>query len=163
MSSETLFPDMDQTALPTLSGPLAPVGLEDIERLARSYQVSVLAEPNVYGPSRDRPDPAGSGADPWATWEAALADGQSYLCGPSVSREAFLRLYRRPLLDWMVPAYAWARQNPDRVLTLYSRPFSWHVYQRGEYVSFTLPFHDSGGEKEYISRDGVSRIKVNDD
>ena len=60
-------------------------------------------------------------------------------------------------------AYAWARQNPDRVLTLYSRPFSWHVYQRGEYVSFTLPFHDSGGEKEYISRDGVSRIKVNDD
>jgi len=153
MTSETLFPDLEPTAPPASS---APVRLEDIERLARSYQVLVLAEPNVYGPSRDRPDP-------WSTWEAALADGQSYLCGSSVSREAFLRLYRRPLLDWMVPAYAWARQNPDRVLTLYSHPFSWHVYQRGEYVSFKLPFHDSGGEKEYISRDGVSRIKVNDD
>ena len=156
MSSETLFPDMDQTALPAPSGPLAPVGLEDIERLARSYQISVLTEPNVYGTSRDRPDP-------WSTWEAALADGQSYLCGSAVSREAFLRLYRRPRLDWMIPAYAWARQNPDRVLTLYSRHFSWHVYQRGEYVSLKLPFHDSGCEKEYISRDGVSRIKVNDD
>ena len=156
MSSETLFPDLDPTALPASSAPPAPVGLEDIERLAPSYQVSVLAEPNVYGPSRDRPDP-------WATWEAALADGQSYLCGSAVSREAFLRVYRRRLLEWMVPAYAWARQNPDRVLTLYSRCFSWHVYQRGEYVSFKLPFHDSGGEKEYISRDGVSRIKVNDD
>jgi hypothetical protein len=153
MTSETLFPDLVPTALPASS---APVRLEDIERLARSYQVLVLAKPNVYGPSRDRPDP-------WATWEAALADGQSYLCGSSVSREAFLRVYRRPLLDWMVPAYAWARQNPDRVLTLFSRHFSWHVYQRGEYVSFKLPFHDSGGEKEYISRDGVSRIKVNDD
>ena len=81
----------------------------------------------------------------------------------SLSRDTFLHVYRRPMLDWMVAAYAWARQNPDRVLTLYSGPFSWHVYQRGEYVSFTLPFHESGGEKEYISRDGVSRIKVNDD
>ncbi|MBL8096514.1 MAG: hypothetical protein JNL73_20225 [Anaerolineales bacterium] len=66
-------------------------------------------------------------------------------------------------MDWMIPAYAWARQNPDRVLTLYSRCFSWHVYQRCEYVSFKLPFRDSGEEKEYIFRDGVSGIKVNDD
>ena len=151
MMSTPLFPDLDLPALPA-----SRVGLEDIERLARSYRVSVLAEPNVYGPSRDRPDP-------WATWEAALADGQSYLCGSSVSRDTFLHVYRRPMVEWMVAAYAWARQNPDRVLTLTSGPFSWRVYQRGEYVSFTLPFHDSGGEKEYISRDGVSRIKVNDD
>ena len=153
MSSETLFPDWDRTALPASS---APVGLEDIERLAPSYQISVLTEPNVYGPSRDRPDP-------WATWEAALADGQSYLCGSSVSREAFLRLYRRPLLDWMIPAYAWAAEDKWSRCLPGRRHFSWHVYQRGEYVSFKLPFHDSGGEKEYISRDGMSRLKVNDD
>lgn len=153
MSMPSLFSELE----PGFDAPPQPsVSLNDIARLARSYTVRVLPGLNEFGPSRALPDP-------WATWEAALADGQSYLCGSSVSRDAFLHLYRRPLLDWMVPAYAWARQNPDRVLTLYSRPFSWHVYQRGEYVSFTLPFHDSGGEKEYISRDGASRIKVNDD
>jgi hypothetical protein len=153
MSMPSLFPELD----PGFDAPpRPPASLNDIVRLARSYRVRVLPGLNEFGPSRTRPDPG-------ATWEAALAEGQSYLCGSSVSREAFLRVYRRPLLDWMVPAHAWARQNLDRVLTLYSRPCSWHVYQRGEYVSFTLPFHDSGGEKEYISRDGVSRIKVNDD
>ncbi len=156
MTSESLFPDLDPIPLPALSIPAALVDLEDIECVARGYKVSVLAEPNVYGPSRDRPDP-------WASWEKALADGQSYLCDSSVSRAAFLRLYQRPLLDWMALAYTWARQNPDRVLTLTGRRFSWHVYQRGEYVSFKLPFHDNGGEKEYISRDGLTRIMVNDD
>ena len=170
MTDESLFPDLDPSALPALSIPAAPVDLEDIERVARGYDVSVLAEPNAYGPARDRPGPGGFRLgpggirpDPWSSWEKALAAGQSYLCDSSITRAAFLRLYRRPLLDWMALAYTWARGNPDRVLTLKSRCFSWHVYQRGEYVSFKLPFHNSGGEKEYISRDGLSRIKVNDD
>ena len=153
LTTNMLFPEVD-SAEPAAAS--QPVSLDEIARLARGSDVLVESGPNPYGPAAAKPDR-------WATWEAALAAGQSYLCGPSISREAFLRLYRRPLLDWMVPAYTWARQNPDRVLTLNSRRFAWRVYQRSEYVVFQLPFHDSGGEKEYVSRDGVSRIKSNDD
>ncbi len=153
MTTDNLFPEVDA------SPPVAPsrlVSLDENARLARGSDVRVEPGLNPYGPAAAKPDQ-------WATWEAALAAGQSYLCGPSVSRAAFLRTYRRSMLNWMIPAYVWARQNPERVLTLMSRRYTWRVYQRGEYVVFQLPFHDSGGEKEYISRDGVSRIKVNDD
>ena len=43
------------------------------------------------------------------------------------------------------------------------RAREWHVYVRGEYVSFELPFHDAGGERLYISQDGRTKVHVDED
>jgi hypothetical protein len=39
---------------------------------------------------------------------------------------------------------------------------TWHVYKRGEYVSFRLPFRDAGGERTYICPDGHWKIHVDE-
>jgi hypothetical protein len=153
MSTISLFPDL---ACGTEAAPEPRISLDDIARLARAYTVFASAEPNPYGPSAGR-------QDPWASWTACIESGRTYLTGTRLTTAAFERLYRRRLEPWMVRAYVWARQNPDRTLVLHGRRYAWHVFQRGEYVSFQLPFHDSGGERDYVSRDGRTRILVNDD
>ena len=60
-----------------------------------------------------------------------------------------------------------ARENPDKMLVLESRGQGprrgYYVYQRGEYVGIDLPHPNAGGEKGYATREGKTKIHVNED
>lgn len=71
--------------------------------------------------------------------------------------------HRSRLNAWQRLAFAWCQQHPDRLLMLVGKHRSWDVYRRGEYVEFRLPYHDMGGERSYISRDGYWKIHVDED
>ena len=98
--------------------------------------------------------------DEWGDWDKAVQLGRDYMVGSRVPMGKFLCSHRSRLNAWQQVASVWAQQHPDKLLVLDSRRRTWHVYKRGQYVSFRLPFHDAGGERTYISRDGHHKIHV---
>jgi len=62
-------------------------------------------------------------------------------------------------------AYRWCLGHPTLCLVFESRLQSriYHIMKHGEYVEIGLPFHDYGGEKHWITRDGKTRVLVNVD
>jgi hypothetical protein len=107
-----------------------------------------------------------NGEDPhYGTWDKALEAGRSYLVGNAVPWSQFLRTHASALTGWQRMAYRWCLANPSLQLvckaTLRSRIY--HVMKRGDYVEIGLPFHDYGGEKHWISRDGKTKVLVNVD
>jgi hypothetical protein len=101
--------------------------------------------------------------DPYTRWDDALRAGRDYMAGSDTPMDAFVKRYRSPMRRWQQMAYRWALQHPERMLVLRNDTNFWEVYKRGEYVEFGLPHHDAGGERHYISRNGKSKIRVNED
>lgn len=147
--------------------PTNVVTLSDIQRaLPTEYHTcSVIERPVTC---------ANPATDIYRDWNIAVADSKSYMVGDSVNMAEYLKRYTSPVaLQWMKLAYLWARQNPTRSLHIDSsrkdgRGFSvggytWRIGERGDYVEFLLPHQDSGGEKIWISRDGKTRLLVNED
>ena len=48
-------------------------------------------------------------------------------------------------------------------MNLRNRRFDYDCYWRGEYCVISLPHHDAGGERSWITRDGKSKTLVNVD
>jgi len=106
------------------------------------------------------------GEDPhYGTWDKALECGRSYLVGDAVSMPQFLRVHSLALTDWQQMAYRWCLANPSRCLVLEARHQSriYRVMKRGEYVVISLPYQDYGGEKDWVCRDGKTKVLVNVD
>jgi hypothetical protein len=112
--------------------------------------------------------------DPYRDWDTSVATGKSYLVGDGVSMAEYLKRYTSPVMPkWMKLAYLWASQNPNCCLLVDSshpdaRGFSvggytWHIGARGDHVEYIMPHQDSGGEKCWVSRDGRTRLLVNED
>lgn len=123
----------------------------------------------------------------YATWEGAIAAGKSYLVGESVPTAEFIAKHRSPLTDWQKQAYRWCMENPywsllvshagkDWVISAVVREstspldvllFTMAAMEPPEvpigYVVFRLPHHDAGGEKSYVTRDGKTKVLVDDD
>ena len=64
---------------------------------------------------------------------------------------------------WCEYNYGGGQQHLNRLLMLVRVGRSWGVYRWGEYIEFRLPYHDMGGERSYISRDGYCKIHVDED
>lgn len=120
---------------------------------------------------RSTADPA---TDDYRDWYASVEAGKSYLVGRSMNMAEYLKRYTSPIREeWSKMAYLWARQNPGHSLFIDSSRkdvhgfsvggLTWRIGERGDYVEFSLPCHDSGGEKAWISRDGKTRLLVNED
>ena len=149
--SSLAIPLPSQAARPSLA--FSPADLDAVKCAARGYTVNV----------HDYPVPSD---DPYGEWDAAIDSGRSYLCGSEMPMADFLRTHRSRVTDWQQMAFAWAWNNPGKALSLHrqsSPRLDWVVRRRGEYVDFGLPHQDSGGEKNYVSRDGVTKILVNVD
>lgn len=95
-------------------------------------------------------------------WCNIVESGKSYMVG-DIPTSQYLRRYSSPLNDWQQLAYKWALANPDKILYVETRTHRWRVFQRGEYVEFALPHQDYGGEKNYVTKDGKTKVLVNVD
>ena len=134
---------------------MEPVTLDDIRRL---FPGDVRVRDNWRN---DKPP------DEWDDWNNALKGGRGYMVGSRVPMPEFLRTHRSKCNDWQQAVWNWCILNPRKALYLEthdrSRPRDWHCCKRGEYVDFGLPHHDAGGERNWISLDGVSKVLVNVD
>ncbi len=95
-------------------------------------------------------------------WSRIIEAGKSYMVG-DIPTSQYLRRYSSPLSDWQQLAYKWALANPDMILFVETVTHHWRVYLRGEYVEFALPHQDHGGERHYVTRDGKTKVLVNED
>lgn len=75
----------------------------------------------------------------------------------------FLRSYTTSMEAWQKKAFAFACENQDKILHIHTKTRHWQVFKQGEYVEFSLPHQDFGGEKSYISIDGKTKVLVNVD
>lgn len=96
-------------------------------------------------------------------WEEILEAGRSYMVGSEIPMTAYVRSHTSRLTCWQQLAYEYCKANPGDRLVVENNRFTYHVCARGEYVEFGLPYHDSGGEKHWVSNNGKSRVLVNVD
>jgi hypothetical protein len=114
-------------------------------------------KPNDHAATTDKPDR-------WATFEASAASGKSYLVGDNLTMAQYLKRYASALSPWLRLAYQWALENPTQMLIADNhKSREYYIARRGDYVEISLPHHDMGGEKTWISRDGETRLLINED
>jgi hypothetical protein len=129
----------------------------DRHLLMQTFSYKVREETNPYTESED--------AD-YGSWTKALEMGRSYLVGDRVPMAKFVREHTSSLTGWQKMAFHWCTANPSRALELESESRRWLLYKirrRGEYVEIGLPYHDWGGERYWITRDGKRKVLVNVD
>lgn len=153
--------------MPAQPAPTNVVTLSDIQQaIPAAYHTCYVIERPVTCAAPD--------TDIYRDWDTSVAAGKSYLVGESMNMQAYLRAYTSQLQGWMKLAYRWARQNPGKTLFADSSPrrdwygfsqggYVWHIGERGDHVEFILPHQDCGGEKCWMSRDGKTRLLVNED
>lgn len=112
----------------------------------------IHAEPNEYF---NKPDEYGVLAK-------QLMAGKSYLMGDG-KMTTYVRQYTKRMNEWQHLAYFWAVQNPSERLILLNDRWLWRVFKRTEFVEFSLPSQDRGGEKNYVSTNGTTMILTNED
>lgn len=151
----------------TILGPSDPVEhppkgvtLKEIQTAAGSYTVEVSNMTNTYGPAALK---AGNRVDKWSSWDAAIKVGIMNFATSEITVQEFVTKHRIAMKPWMKLAYQWAVAHEDSVLIVANDRYDWMVYERGDYVCFQLPHHDRGGEKEYVSKDGKSRVQISED
>ena len=111
-----------------------------------------------YGPAANPEKP-----DDYANWNKSIAGGKSYLVGEAISTETFLKTHRSSCKLWQQNVFAYCKAHPHETVNLRNRRFDYDCYWRGEYCVISLPHHDVGGERSWITRDGKSKILVNVD
>lgn len=100
--------------------------------------------------------------DKW-TFDEVMESGKSYMAGSDYPMEKFKVHYRSPLTAWQKLAFEWCREHPDKVLCLDNRTKEWRVCWRNDHCEFGLPHQDFGGERHYVSQNGLSKYHVNED
>lgn len=132
-----------------------PISEWDIQREFRDcWRVNVSSQPKTACFLKE---------DEYWFWDRSVEAGQSYLVGNSITTQQYLKKYSSPLSGWQKLAYMWALENPDKILIVENRTHYWRIYLRGEYVEFALPRQDRGGERNYITRNGKTKLLVNED
>lgn len=131
-----------------------------LEDLRRKVPPGSDVQVRMQNPSFDRP------SDQYNTWDACVTSGRDYLVGAQMDLKQFLRTHTSTLNEWQRAAYKLAWNYPHVQVMVNTgeygpRKYEWVVYRRGEYVDFSLPHQDAGGERDYISRDGRRRILIN--
>lgn len=101
--------------------------------------------------------------DDFEKFENMLAAGKSYLYGENMPMEGYLKKAKSSLTEWQKFAFEFCINNPSITLHFSFFKTEWKVYKRGEYVNFSLPFHDKGGEKDYVSLNGKTKYLINVD
>lgn len=101
--------------------------------------------------------------DRYGSWVAILEAGRDYLVGNKVPVTQFILDFSEHMKPWMCEAYQWARANPLWTLYCDIGFQSWKISATQEYVEFELPHHDAGGEKAWVTRDGLVMVQVNED
>ncbi len=140
-------------------GPPGPDGTRpclDRKLLSEGFWYTVSRRDNEYS----------NGEDPeYGSWPKVLACGRSYMVGTDVSMFEFLRRHSSSLTKWQKQAFHWCLANPSVCLEFESRPLrrKYQVKKRGEYVEISLPHHEWGGERSWISRDGKRKVLINVD
>lgn len=119
-----------------------------------STRMRISHQVNAYHEMKD---------DKYRSWDQSIETGHSYLVGDRMTREQFLTSHTSRLSPWMQHAFHWCVMNPEKCLRLDGARLEWRVYARGEYVNFSLPYHDHGGEKDWISVDGKTKVLINVD
>lgn len=158
MTTQMMLDLETQPIAPEATIPPIDALLSELERtVPRGSRIKIV--PNRNGQIPD---------DQYNTWEAIIAGGHSYMVGSGKTREQYLRAHTSRLSEWQRVAYRIAWLYPDQQILIETgvyapRQYDWVIYRRGEYVDFSLPHQDSGGEKDYVSRDGKTRIQVNED
>lgn len=122
--------------------------------LDHSTKLRVSHQDNAYHKMED---------DKYRSWDKSVETGHSYLVGRSMTREEFLASHTSRLSAWMQLAFHLCVMQPEKCLRLVGPRLEWLVYARGEYVTFSLPYHDHGGEKDWISVDGKTKVLINVD
>jgi hypothetical protein len=111
-----------------------------------------------YGPAANPEKP-----DDYANWNKSIAGGKSYLVGEAISTETFLKTHRSSCRLWQQNVFGYCKAHPHETVNLRNRRFNYDCYWRGEYCVISLPHHDAGGERSWITRDGKSKTLVNVD
>ena len=83
--------------------------------------------------------------------------------GESVPTETFLKTHRSSCKPWQQKVFEYCKARPQETVNLRNQRFDYDCYWRGEYCVISLPHHDAGGERTWITRDGKSKILVNVD
>lgn len=102
------------------------------------------------------------------SFDKCLEGGRDYLCGKLLDMELFKKKYRSAITNWMKHIVIYSYHHPDEklVFTIDKGNFgslTYHIYRRGEYVEIALPYHDEGGEKNWITRNLKTKYLVNVD
>lgn len=126
-----------------------------------SFRSMTLTDHNwVY----DRLD---EGVDPsklFFEYDAALQSGKSYLVGDEWPMSEFLASYRNRCKTWQTAIAAFCWDNQRTTVEVDQENYYWKFYRRGEYVEFALPYHDKGGERNWIAKPPFDfRVLVNMD
>jgi hypothetical protein len=111
-----------------------------------------------YGPAANPEKP-----DDYANWNKRIAGVKSYLVGEAISTETFLKTHRSSCKLWQHNVFGYCKAHPHETVNLRNRRFDYDCYWRGEYCVISLPHHDAGGERSWITRDGKSKTLVNVD
>ena len=111
-----------------------------------------------YGPVATPKEP-----DDYADWNKSIEGGKGYLVGESVPTETFLKTHRSSCKPWQQEVFEYCKVHPQETVNLRNQRFDYDCYWRGEYCVISLPHHDAGGERTWITRDGKSKILVNVD
>lgn len=111
-----------------------------------------------YGPEANPDQP-----DHYADWDKSIEGGKGYLVGESVPTATFLKTHRSSCKPWQQKVFEYCKAHPQETVNLRNTRFEYDCYWRGEYCVISLPHHDAGGERTWITRDGKSKILINVD
>ena len=91
--------------------------------------------------------------DQWCKFEEALKSGLDYLGRQPKSK---VNPMLKPFVDYCF-------KNPDIRICIETKNRDYEIYKRGEFVNISLPHHCRGGEKDWITKDGITQYLVNVD
>ena len=97
------------------------------------------------------------------TWAEIIAIGKSYMIGHDKTDAEYLRTHTSRLTDWQKIAFDWCHLHPTEQLKVEYTGKIWRIYKRGDHVEFELPYHGYGGENAYATRDGLTKVHINND
>lgn len=102
--------------------------------------------------------------DQFRRWDHSIECGRDYLCGNDYPMDRFLAEQTTSIQSYMIPVVLFCWDNPlvlIQFMTLGHREYA--IYRRGEYIVISLPYHDCGGEKDWITRDFKTKVLINVD
>lgn len=89
--------------------------------------------------------------DRYGTWDAVIAEGKSYLEGAEIPTDIFIKRNRSAVRHWLRSPCAYAYQHPETTVEIHTAQRRYRIYRRGEYVNIGLPYHNFGGEKDWVT------------
>ena len=90
----------------------------------------------------------------YGSWDDVIEAGKSYIGNWNDDTKKFIKTHSSSLSDWQKLAMEWMSQNRTKFIIIETlagkRNFLWRVVGWREYVDFGLPYHELGGEKNYV-------------